>query len=119
VHTARDVPQEVAAGLGVLDVEPSREEIATTLASVTATHSWRPIMLLALDGAEVPTRPETAKGRRKWRQKARATRAQWTREWREAKGFRFYLIADERIVQGPSWQQVHTDDETVEALRQV
>ena len=41
-HTAHEVTHEVAAG-----------------------HTWRPILLLAIDGADVPTRPETAKDRRR------------------------------------------------------
>jgi hypothetical protein len=67
----------------------------------------------------VPTRPETAKGRRPGRKQARAKRARWTGEWREAKGCRFSLRADDRIVQVLSWHQVHTDDEAADALRQV
>jgi hypothetical protein len=75
--------------------------------------------VLAIDGADVPTRPETAKGRRPGRKQIRAKRARWTGEWREAKGFRFYLLADDRIVQVLSWHQVQTDEEAAEALRQV
>ena len=36
-----------------------------------------------------------------------------------SKGFRFYLLADDRIVQVPSWHQIHTDEEAAEALHQV
>ena len=118
-HTAHEVTQAVAEGLTVLDVAPSREAILAKIVDVTAGQPWRPILVLALDGAAVPTRPETAKGRRPGRKKARAKRARWTGEWREAKGFRFYLIADDRIVQVLSWHQVQTDEEAAEALRQV
>ena len=90
-HTAHEVTQAVAEGLTVLDVAPSREEILAKIAAVAAGQPWRPILVLAIDGADVPTRPETAKGRRPGRKKARAKRARWTGEWREAKGFRFYL----------------------------
>jgi len=38
---------------------------------------------------------------------------------REAHGFLFYLIADDRIVQVLIWHQVQTDEEVAEALRQV
>lgn len=118
-HTAHEVTQAVAAGLTVLDVAPSREEILARITAAAAGQPWRPILVLAMDGADVPTRPETAKGRRPGRKKARAHRARWTGEWREAKGFRFYLLADDRIVQVLSWHQVQTDDEAAEALRQV
>jgi hypothetical protein len=118
-HTAHEVTQAVAAGVTVLDVAPSREEILSKVAAVAEGQPWRPILVLAIDGADVPTRPATAKGRRPGRKNARAKRARWTGEWREAKGFRFYLLADDRIVQVLSWHQVQTDDEAAEALRQV
>jgi hypothetical protein len=118
-HTAHEVTHEVAAGLTVLDVAPSREEIATKIAAVAAGHTWRPILVLAIDGADVPTRPETAKDRRQGRQKGRAKRARWIGEWREAKGFRLYLVADERIEQVLSWHQIQTDEELAAALAQV
>jgi Uncharacterised protein family (UPF0236) len=118
-HTAHEVTQAVAEGLTVLDVAPSRAEILAKIAAVAAGQPWRPILVLAIDGAEVPTRPETAKGRRPGRKKARAKRARWTGEWREAEGFRFSLLADDRIVQVLSWHQVQTDEEAAEALREV
>jgi peptidyl-tRNA hydrolase len=119
VHTAHEVTQAVAEGLTVLDVTPSREEVVAKMVAVAEGRPWRPILVLAIDGAEVPTRPETAQGRRPGRKKVRAKRGRWTGEWREAKGFRFYLIADDRIVQILSWHQVQTDDEAAEALRRV
>jgi hypothetical protein len=67
----------------------------------------------------VPTRPETAKGRRPGRRKTRANRARWTGEWREAKGFRFDLLAGDRSIPVLSWHHVHTDEEAAEALRHV
>jgi hypothetical protein len=118
-HLAHEVTQEVAAGLTVVDVAPSREEIVAKIAAVAAGQPWRPILVLAIDGADVPTRPETAKGRRPGRTKVRAKRARWTGEWREAKGFRCYLLAEERIVQVLSWHQIQTDEEAAEALRHV
>jgi hypothetical protein len=118
-HTAHEVTQAVAEGLTVLDVAPTREEILAKIVAVAACQPWRPILVLAIDGAEVPTRPEAAKGGRPGRKRVRAKRAQWTGEWREAKGFRFYLIADDRIVQVLSWHQVQTDEEAAAALRQV
>ncbi|MCI0552618.1 MAG: ISKra4 family transposase, partial [Anaerolineae bacterium] len=53
----------------------------------------RPIMVLAIDGAHVPTRPE------------------------EAKGFRLYLVEGERIVHIASWHQIQTHEALAEALR--
>ena len=76
-------------------------------------------MVLAIDGADVPTRPEAAKGRRPGRKKKRAKRARWKGQWREAKGFRFYLVDDKRIVHLLSWHQVQSDEELGDTLRQV
>jgi len=105
--------------LTVLDASPTAAEIQAQVAQVAAGKSWRPILVLAIDGADVPVRPETAKGRRSGRRHQRAKRARWTGEWRETKGFRFYLIDDERIIQLLSWHQVQTDEELAVALHQV
>jgi hypothetical protein len=109
----------VAAGLGVLDVAPTREEIAEQIVAVAVGRRTRPILVLAIDGAYVPTRPETAKGSRPGRKKHRAKRARWQGQWREAKGFRFYLVAADRIVQLLSWHQIQDDEEVFAALQQV
>lgn len=100
-HTAHEVAPEVAASLGGLDVVPSREAFAATIAAVAATHTWRPILVLGIDGADGPTRPETANSRRRGRKRARAKCARWTGEWRAAKGFRCYL-SGRRALAGPS-----------------
>jgi hypothetical protein len=121
VSTARmhELTNRVAEGLGVLDVAPPREEILAKLAAVAEGHRWRPIGVLAIDGAELPTRPEEAKGRRPGRKKRRAKRAHWQGQWREAKGFRFYLIDDDRILHLLSWHQIQDHEELFAALRQV
>ena len=76
-------------------------------------------MVLAIDGAYVPTRPPEAKGPGKGRKRQRSRRARWRGEWKEAKGFRFYLVDKERIVHVLSWHQVQKDDQVGEALGQV
>lgn len=121
VSTARmhELTNAVGEGLGVLDVAPPREEIAAKIAAVAEGRRWRPVVVLAIDGAEVPTRPETAKGRRPGRKQHRAKRARWQGQWREAKGFRFYLVDDDRIVPLLSWHQIQDEEELVAALRQV
>lgn len=118
-HIAHEVVGELGEGLSVLDVSPQAEEIAQRVASVAAGKRWRPIVVLAIDGADVPTRPETAKGRRPGRKRKRAKRARWQGQWREAKGFRFYLADRQRIIHLLSWHQVQSDQELAAALRQV
>jgi hypothetical protein len=109
----------VAAGLSVLDVAPTRQEITEQVAAVAAGRRTRPILVLARDGAYVPTRPETAKGSRPGRKKHRAKRARWQGQWREAQGFRFYLVDEDRSVQLLSWHQIQDDEEVFAALQQV
>ena len=116
MHT---VTHQGAAGLGVVEVAPSRAEIERRVAQVAAGRFRRPVLVLGIDGAFVPTRPESARGRRPGQARHRARRAQWRHEWREAKGFRFYLLDGERIVHVLSWHQVYNEQELGEALQQV
>ena len=100
-------------------VAPTHTEVAARIAAVAAGQTWRLILVLALAGADVPTRPEPAQGRRRGRKKPRAKRARWTGASRETKRVRFYLIDEARIAHGLSWHQVQTDEEVAAALRQV
>jgi len=110
---------QVAEGLSVLEVAPSREEIDRRVGQVAAGRLRRPVLVLGIDGAYVPSRPESARGRRPGQARHRARRARWHHEWREAKGFRFYLLDGDRIVHVLSWHQVYSEDELGKALQQV
>jgi hypothetical protein len=116
MHT---LTNQAAAGLTVLDVAPSREEIEQRVAVLAAGRWRRPVLVLGIDGAYVPSRPESARGRRPGQARQRAKRARWRHEWREAKGFRFYLLDGERIVHVLSWHQVYNEQALGEALQQV
>src|SRR5437763_12000493 len=116
MHT---LTNQAAEGLTVLDVAPSREEIAQRVAELAAGCWRRPVLVLRIDGAYVPSRPDSARGRRPGQARQRARRAQWRHEWREAKGFRFCLLDGERIVHVLSWHQVYNEQEVGEALQQV
>jgi hypothetical protein len=109
----------VAEGLTVLDVTPSRAEIERRIAEVAAGRFRRPVLVLGIDGAYVPTRPESARGRRPGQGRHRAKRALWRGQWRDAKGFRLYLMDGERIVHVRSWHQVQNEEQLGEALQQV
>ena len=87
VHT---LTNQVAEGLSVLDVAPSRAKIDQRVAQVAAGRFRRPVLVLGIDGAYVPSRPESARGRRPGQGRYRARRAQWRHAWYEAKGLRFY-----------------------------
>jgi Uncharacterised protein family (UPF0236) len=108
-----------AEGLSVVEVAPSRDEIDQRVAQVAAGRFRRPVLVLGIDGAYVPSRPASARGRRPGQARQRARRARWQHEWREAKGFRFYLLDGERIVHVLSWHQVQNEQELGEALQQV
>lgn len=105
--------------LEVLQVCPRAEEIQARIAAAAQGRKWKPIVVLAIDAADVPSRPPTAKGTRPGRKKSRARRRRWKGAYQEAKGFRFYLVDDERIVQLISWHQVGDEETFGAALRQV
>ena len=56
------VTNQVGEKLTVLDVAPSRDEIERRIAEVAAGRFRRPVLVLDIDGAYVPTRPESARG---------------------------------------------------------
>jgi hypothetical protein len=108
-----------AEGLSVVAVAPSRDEMAQRVAQGAAGRFRRPVLVLGIDGAYVPSRPESARERRPGQARQRARRAQGRHEWREAKGFRVSLLNGDRIVHVLSWHQVQTEEELGEALQQL
>jgi hypothetical protein len=116
LHT---LTHQVAEGLSALDVAPSRDEINQRVAALAAGRFRRPVLVLGIDGAYVPSRPESARGRRPGQARFRARRAQWRHAWYEAKGFRFYLLDGDRIVHVLSWHQVQSEDDLGQALKHI
>src|SRR5215813_5874603 len=114
MHT---VTNQVAEGLTVLDVAPSRQEIERRIASVAVGRLRRPVLVLGIDGAYVPTRPDSAREPGEGRRGTRARRARWRGQWRDAKGFRFYLLDGERIVHVLRWQEVQNEEQLGAALK--
>ena len=74
-RTAHQVVGEVGQSLGVLEVSPTAEEIGQRIAEVAEGKRQPPIMVLAVDGAPVPTRPEGANGPGKGKKRQRARMA--------------------------------------------
>jgi hypothetical protein len=93
IHT---MTNQVGEQLTVLDVAPSREEIRRRIAAVAAGRFRRPVIVLGIDGAYVPTRPASAREPQEGRRHTRAKRARWRGQWRDAKGLRFSLLDGER-----------------------
>jgi hypothetical protein len=113
MHT---LTHHVAQELTGLAIAPSRAEIEKRIAQVAAGKWRRPVGVLGIDGAFVPTRPESARGRRPAQRCSRAKRPQWTGAGRDAQGFRLYLIAQGRIVPLLSGHQVQDEADLGEAL---
>ena len=116
MHT---LTNQAAEGLSVLDIAPSHEQIEERIAEVAAGKWRRPVVVLGIDGAYAPTRPDSARGRRPGQRRQRARRPTWKGQWREVKGFRFYLLDGERIVHLLSWHQVQNEAELGEALKEI
>lgn len=119
VNTAHEITEEVAAGLTVLDVCPSPAEIAKKIEAAGKDKSWRPILVIAVDGAHMPTRPDAARAKRAGRKKVRAKRAHWQGEWREAKGVRFYLVLPDGIEHLISWHQIQDYQQLCQAVAEI
>jgi hypothetical protein len=69
----------------------------------------RPVIMLAIDGALAPVRPEpsTRSGKR------------GKNDWKEVKGLRLYLIDPHRMEHLLSWHQIGTNEELADSLRQI
>lgn len=104
-----DTANRIANRLGISDVCPTKEEIGQILDEIAENSFRRPVMMLAIDGAHAPTRPEPSprKGKR------------GKGEWKEAKGFRLYMIDGSRIVHLISWHQIENDKELAADLRTI
>jgi hypothetical protein len=105
-----------AAGRSVVDVAPSRDAIDQRVAQAAAGRVRRPVLVLGIEGASVPARPERARGRRPGQARYRARRARWRHAWDEAKGFRCSLLHDDRLVPLLSWHQGQSADARGKAL---
>jgi hypothetical protein len=116
MHT---LTNHVAEGLTVLEVAPSRDEIERRITEVAAGRWRRPVVVLGIDGAYGPTRPDSAREPQEGRRHTRAKRARWWGQWRDAKGFRFYLLDGERIVHMLSWHPVQSEEQLGESLKQI
>ncbi len=118
-HAAYEIAKEIGKGLTVISVSPTRKDISQRITEIAGEKKRRPIMVLSIDGSHVPIRPEEARKGRAGRKKKRKNRAHWNGQWREAKGFRIYLINGNRIEHILSWHQIQDVDGIWESLRKV
>jgi predicted nucleic acid-binding Zn finger protein len=108
-HHIHDVANEIVQDLQILDVCPGKEEIQRQIDTISEGKLRRPILMIGLDGAHAPTRPEPS-ARKGPRGKG---------EWKEVKGFRLYLLDSERIIHLISWHQIKSDKELAADLLRV
>jgi hypothetical protein len=111
--------QQAAPGLTIGEVAPSRAQIKERLAAVAAGPGRWPVVVLGMDGACVPTRPESARGPRPGPREQRAKRPRWKGAGRDAQGLRCYLLDAGRLVHRRSWHQGHEEAERGAALTPV
>ncbi len=94
-HHVHNVVNEIADDIQLLDVCPDKTEIHQRIENLSADRFRRPVLMIGIDGAHAPTRPEPSprKGKR------------GKGEYKEVKGFRIYLLDDNQIVHLISWHQ--------------
>ena len=108
-NTLHDFLANFTKNLTLEEVLPSAEEIVHRIAKVKGAAKRRPVLVVATDGAHLPTRPLPGrKGKR------------GPGEYKEAKGFRLYLLgSSNKIVQLVSWHQMQDADECAATLKVV
>lgn len=90
-------------------VLPDAADIGRRIEAAQAGSRRRPVLVVACDGAHAPTRPPG--GRRTKRGPG---------SWREAKGFRLYLLGkDHRVLHVASWHQIADKAQVAAALHVV
>jgi len=105
-HFIHDTLNAVGEAATLERVLPDTDEIARRIETARAGARRRPVLVVACDGAHAPTRPP---GGRKTK------RGPGT--WREAKGFRLYLLGqDDRVLHVASWHQMADKAELSRAL---
>jgi hypothetical protein len=104
-----ETANRVGKDLNVLDVCPSKDEILEKIDELSSGKFRRPVMMLAIDGAHAPTRPEPSpwKGKR------------GKGEYKEVKGLRLYLIDTDSIIHLISWHQIQDEEEFAQGLLQI
>jgi hypothetical protein len=107
-HQMHDLFAEFTEEATASEVIPSAVEIERRIAEVTAkSPKRRPVLVAATDGAHTPIR-SPSDGRDQKRGPG---------EYKEAKGFRLYLLDEDRIVHIASWHQVGSAEELGYALK--
>ena len=100
-YTIHEIGSRVGEAAKIETVLPSRKKVEATIEELNCNKTWRPVLVVAADGAHLPTRPDTGSREGK----------RGPGEYKEAKGFRIYLVGLERIEQLMSWHQIANEEE--------
>lgn len=92
----------------VSEVIPTAEEIERRIDEVASKEKRRPVLAVATDGAHTKIRPPGGRDEQRGPGK-----------YREAKGFRIYMLGNENIVQIASWHQVTENTEQITEAMQL
>lgn len=96
-HFMHETFEQVGSQAQLEDVIPDRAEIENRCKEAKKGH-WRPVLVVASDGAHMPTRPQSKRNEKRGKGK-----------WQEAKGFRVYLLGKDRIIHIASWHQIQNE----------
>jgi hypothetical protein len=107
-HRMHDLFASFADEATIEDIVPSSAEIDRRIKQVAASQKRRPVLVVATDGAHTPTRPAGGRDRKRG-----------PGEYREAKGFRIYLLEKDDIVQIASWHQIAAAEQIAKDLKLV
>ena len=110
-HHLYEVANAIGKEISVLDICPSKEEIHKKIEEMSEGKTRRPIMMLAIDGAHGPMRPEPSPHPREGKR--------GKGEWKEVKGFRLYIVDGQSINHLISWHQVCDDQELAQDLMKI
>jgi hypothetical protein len=101
-HVAHDTAVAISAIADQETVIPDAADIQRRIDAAKTHPDDKPVLVVALDGAHAPTRPQAKRNARRG-----------PGQWKEAKGVRLYLaLADNRIEHLASWHQIQ-DAETM------
>ncbi len=106
---AHDVVKEIADDIHLLDICPHKEEIQRKIEALSKDKFRRPVLMIGIDGAHAPTRPEPSPGEGK----------RGEGKWKEVKGFRMYLLDNKDIVHLISRHQIKDDKELLKDFLEI
>ncbi len=104
-HAMHELGERMGEASDKVHVLPTRHRVTEIIDQYSRSTGWRPILVVSADGAQTPMRPEAGRADKRG-----------PGYWKEAKGFRIYLLVKDRIEQIMSWHQISGEEEFGEAL---